>query len=347
MQLFFSVRDTGIGVAPDQHEKLFKPFAQVDQELTRRHGGTGLGLAISKNIVGLMHGEVFLKSELGHGSTFSFTMTVVPNPVVAEHKPFPPLENLRLAIAAAEGPFHDELTRLARRFGATLVDASPTLLGATPGWDVAILDLDAARISELVAEARPAPELPPERMFGLVPLSLPSGTRAALRVHFRLLINKPIHHAALYSLLAAAVQTPVVAQARRQSTGLRVLLVEDEPVNRLLMQKQLTALGCSWAKAENGRAALEELARNSYDFVLMDLYMPELDGVAAIRQIREGQAGEAAKGVWISVLTADARNDQKDRAMEVGANDYLVKPVNLPELRVALEKSVIARRARR
>ena len=93
-----------------------------------------------------------------------------------------------------------------------------------------------------------------------------------------------------------------------------------------------------------GRVALQELARKPFDIVLMDLYMPELDGVAAIAQIRAGRAGETVKDVWIAALTADARADQKDRTLEIGANDYLVKPVSLPELRLTLEKFAIARR---
>ncbi|MDB6127117.1 MAG: sensor hybrid histidine kinase [Verrucomicrobia bacterium] len=347
MRLIFSVRDTGVGIPPEQHEKLFKPFTQLDNALTRRHGGTGLGLAICKNIVELMGGQVFLKSAPGLGSVFSFTVGVESNPVVTDHKPFPLLEHLRLAIAAPEGPTRDELARLGRRFGATLVETTPALLAATSGWDVALLDLDAMRIGELVAESRPSPDLPPERVFGLVPLSLPSATRAALRVHFRLLVNKPIHHEALYSLLATAVETPVSLPARREPTGLRVLLVEDDAVNQLLMQKQLTAVGCEWVKADNGRLALLELSRKRFDFVLMDLYMPEMDGVDAIKQIRSGRAGEPARDVWIAALTADARTDQKERTLEIGANDYLVKPVALPALRVALEKFAIARRTKR
>ena len=346
-RLIFSVRDTGIGIPADQHANLFKPFTQLDHALTRRHGGTGLGLAICKNIVGLMGGQFLLKSDPGQGSTFSFTVPVEPNPAVADRKALAPLEHLRLAIAAPDGSLREELMRLGRRFGATLVETTPALLPGTPGWDVALLDVAPDRVTELVAETRASPDLPPERVFGLVPLSMPSVTRAALRTHFRLLLSKPLHQDALYSVLAAVAETPVVTQPRRGADGLQVLLVEDDPVNRLLMQKQLTAVGCRWTKAENGRVALEELARKPFDLVLMDLYMPELDGVAAITQIRAGRAGEGVKDIWIAALTADARNDQKERTLEIGANDYLVKPVSMPELRVALEKFTIARRSPR
>ena len=265
---------------------------------------------------------------------------------LCRRKPLAQLESLRLAVAAPEGPLRAELVRLGRRFGVKLVETTPGLLAATPDWDVALMDLDPARIAELAAETQPSPELPPERVFGLVPLAMPSAARSALRTHFRLLLNKPLHQDALYSVLAAVAETPVVVQPKRSSTDLNVLLVEDDPVNRLLMQKQLMALGCRWTKAENGRVALQELARKPFDLVLMDLYMPEVDGVTAIKQIRAGRAGEATKNVWIAALTADARNDQKDRTLEMGANDYLVKPVSMPELRVALERFAIARRVR-
>ncbi|MDB6094901.1 MAG: sensor hybrid histidine kinase [Verrucomicrobia bacterium] len=345
-KLTFSVRDTGIGIAPEQHEKLFKPFGQLDQALTRRHGGTGLGLAICKNIVELMGGQFSVQSELGRGSTFSFTIGIEPHPTISYRKPLAPLPQLNLAIAAPDGSGRTELMRLGKRFGANLAETVPSQLALTPGWDVALLDLSAHKITELISESQPSPDLPPERVFGLVPVSTPSVVRAALRNHFRLLINKPVHQDALYAVLATVADSPVVAQPKRDSSGLSVLLVEDDPVNRLMMQKQLSILGCRWTKAENGRIAVQEMARKAFDVVLMDLYMPEMDGVTAIAQIRGGRAGELGKDVWIAALTADARSDQKERTLEMGANDYLVKPVSLPELRVALEKFAIARRRR-
>ncbi len=346
VRLVFSVRDTGAGIPAEQQDRLFKPFTQLDHGLTRRHGGTGLGLAICKNVVNLMGGDITLQSQVGQGSTFTFVVPVEPNPAVAERRPLAPLGQLNLAVAVDPGPLRDEVVRLARRFGASLIETTPDQLAATPGWDVALMDLAADRITGLVGDPRPSPDLPPERVFGLVPLSLPAVTRTALRVHFRVLLSKPLHHDALYSVLAAIAETPVVTQARRAPTDLNVLLVEDDPVNRLLMQKQLSAAGCRWTKAENGRAALEELTRKPFDLVLMDLYMPELDGIAAIAQIRAGKAGENVKDIWIAALTADARNDQKERTLEIGANDYLVKPVSLPVLRVALDKFMLARRRR-
>lgn len=344
-KLVFYVRDTGIGIAPEQHAQLFQPFSQLDHALTRRHGGTGLGLAICKNIVEMMGGQIQLKSALGHGSTFSFTIPMESLDADMGIRPPPPLEQLNLAIAASAGSLRAELLRLGKRFGAKLISTTPETLGETMGWDIALVDVSVALAAELAALPDPRPFLPPERMFGLVPLSLPSAQRAALRKHFRLLINKPVHQDTLRGMLAALTDAPALTEPLHGPIDVDVLLIDDDPVNQLLMQKQLSSLGCRWTKAENSRIALQELARASYDFVLMDLHMPDVDGVTAIKQIRAGEAGEAMKDVWIAALTADARITLKEQAFAIGANDYLIKPVTMPELRIALAKFATARRA--
>ncbi len=345
-QLVFYVRDTGIGIAPDQHANLFHPFTQLDNALTRRHGGTGLGLAICKNIIELMGGQIQLKSAVGHGSTFSFTLPLESLDAGMELRPVQPLDELSLAIAAPAGSLRAELMRLAKRFGTRVIASSPESLGQTAGWDVALMDVSPALAAELAALPAPRPELPPERIFGLVPLSLPSSQRAALRTHFRLLINKPVHQDALRGLLVALRDASTLTEQQRETADLNVLLIDDDPVNQMLMQKQLSSLGCRWTKADNSRTALEELARAPYDFVLMDLHMPDVDGVTAIKQIRAGQAGAAMANVWIAALTADARITLKEQALAIGANDYLIKPVTMPELRIALGKFAMARRSR-
>ena len=343
-KLVFFVRDTGIGIAPEQHAQLFQPFSQLDHALTRRHGGTGLGLAICKNIVEMMGGEIHLKSALGRGSTFTFTVPMESLDVGMGVRPPPPLAELNLAVAAPAGSLRAELLRLGKRFGAKLIATTPETLGETVGWDIALVDVSVALAAELAALPNPRPFLPPERLFGLVPLSLPSAQRAALRKHFRLLINKPVHQDTLRGMLAALSDAPTLTEPLRGPVDVDVLLIDDDPVNQLLMQKQLASLGCRWTKAENSRVALQELACASYDFVLMDLHMPDVDGVTAIKQIRAGEAGEAMKDVWIAALTADARITLKEEVFAVGANDYLIKPVTMPELRIALGKFATARR---
>ncbi|MBS0630768.1 MAG: response regulator [Verrucomicrobia bacterium] len=336
--LTFAVRDTGIGIAPEDHGRLFKPFTQLDGTATRRYGGTGLGLAISKNIVELMGGGISFTSEQGVGTIFTFTIRAERAEAPGDSTVIPLRATpMRLAIAAPAGALRAELARVGERSGAQVIETTPEELAAVPEWDLAVMAVDDLLASELAIMAEPRAGLPPEKIIGIVPLSFPTARRNALRPHFRLLISKPVHHESLRALLAGVpgAAAPVADEA---ALNLRVLLVEDNRINQRLMQKILTNLGCTWALADHGRAALEQIAAGPFDVVLMDLHMPEMDGITAIKKIRAGEAGDAMRGCWIIALTADARAEQRTLAMEAGANDYLTKPVKLPDFSAALQR---------
>lgn len=346
-ELTFTVRDTGIGIDTALYNRLFHPFSQLENaDTTRRYGGTGLGLAISSNLVQLMGGRIDLKSEPGVGSTFTFTIQaeVMELDPHAPKAPPPNISGVRLAVADQPGSLRRELCQLGRRWGALVTETTFEELPAK-SWDVALIDVDEALANELAKLPEPRSGMERESMLGLVPLGLAPAVRTALRPHFRVLINKPAHHQALHSLLAAPVsrRTSAAPFTPSNTFDLRVLLVEDNPVNQRLMQKILAKLGCRWTVAENGRIALEELSRTDFDVVLMDLHMPEMDGLTAITRIREGRAGEERKGVWIAALTADARVDQRERVMTAGANDYLLKPVRLNDLDRLLQRFIASR----
>jgi len=333
-RLEFSIRDTGIGIPADQHPKLFKPFTQLDASSTRKFGGTGLGLAISQNLVQLMGGEITVVSEPGRGSTFSFFVRV---PVAALPPPAPDLGGLRLALIAPAGPTRRELARLAARWRAQLIEVDEPAALADKIWDTALVTLDEAAARALAGQPASA-VLQSARTFALVPVTLPTELRAALRAHFRLLVNQPVRHGTLLALLSGVRTAPVLTSPPPAHFGLQVLLVEDNAVNQRLVQRILSNLGCKWTVAGNGRIAVEELARGAvdYDFVLMDLHMPEMDGLTAIEEIRAGKAGPRAAALWITVLTADARDSQRERAYAAGVNDYLIKPLRLPDLEASL-----------
>lgn len=341
-ELKYTVRDTGIGIDQSKYDRLFRPFSQVEDSSTRRYGGTGLGLAISRNLVELMGGEIGLESEVEVGSTFNFTIKAEEVPVDSSiARPAPPnISGMRLAVVAAPGSLRTELSRLGKRWGAQVLEMTAEGFSAAT-WDMALVDLPDGQAADLslLKEARRG--MPREKMVALVSLGLPPEIRTALRPHFRMLVNKPAHHASLRAALGATssrrVLRPVITE---NSFDLRVLLVEDNPVNQRLMQKVLANLGCTWAVAENGKMALDELRRVDYHVVLMDLHMPVMDGATAIGAIRDGLAGENMRDVWIAALTADARPEQKKRVRELGANDYLVKPVRIAELRKMLERYV-------
>jgi len=347
-RLEFSVRDTGIGIPPEYHDKIFRPFSQVDDTTTRRYGGTGLGLAICKNIVELMGGAISFSSEPNRGSTFTFTIQV---PIAAPAAPSPqPLVGQRLAIATRSGGLREELSLLGQRFGATVLHREEAALAQVGDWDLALIDVTGPAAMDLALQRPPRPGLPPEKIVGLVPIVLPGELRDTLRSHFRYVLNKPLHHDMLRSLLTPPPESaasaalppapprPVVPQRKTPRYDLDVLIVEDNAVNQRLIQKVVANLGCRWTAAENGRIALDWLSRNTPNLVLMDLHMPELDGLSAITKIRAGDAGAEKRDLWIIALTADAREDQRTRTLAAGANDYLTKPVRLPELTAALDR---------
>jgi len=337
--LVFAVRDSGIGIPPEQQAKLFKPFSQVDQQSTRRYGGTGLGLVICRNLVRLMGGEITLASEAGKGSTFTFLIRAeVIEPAAP---PVPALAARSLLLVGAPGAVRDELAALAAGWGVRVrtVDEPP---GPDAPEDLVVVDLPEGRA--LATVRLPEPPWPMARTIGLVSLTLPAELRAPLRDRVASLINKPVRHNQLRRCLLA--ETPLAAAPLAPTAGptggqvLRVLLVEDNPVNQRLTQRLLERHGCTWQLAENGRLALEALRAPgaAFDLVLMDMHMPEMDGLTAIRKIRAGEAGPAATDLWIVALTADARAERREEVFDAGANDFITKPIAVPEFRASLER---------
>ncbi|HTO03919.1 MAG TPA: ATP-binding protein, partial [Opitutus sp.] len=345
--LEFSIRDTGIGIDPEHHARIFRPFSQVDESTTRRFGGTGLGLAICKNIVELMDGSISFVSAPGVGSTFTFTIRASLHATDEIPEVVPNLADQRLALVVESAGLREELTRLGRRLKAEVIPVDFHQLTSTSNWDIAVVDVSDAIAVELASRITPHEGLAPEKIVGLVSIALPAEVRSLLRTHFRVLLNKPPHHDTLCSLLgtrasASPFQSPAPAP-RADRFDLSVLIAEDNIVNQQLIQRVITNLGCRWSAVENGRAALESLTKHTPDVVLMDLHMPEMDGLSATKKIRAGASGEAARNVWIIALTADARAEQRQRTLAAGANDYLTKPVRLPELTQALRRFMKSR----
>jgi PAS domain S-box-containing protein len=200
----FSVRDTGIGISAEDRPRLFKPFTQLDSSTVRRYGGAGLGLAISQNLVRLMGGDIWLESQPGKGSTFYFTVRGRPAPhdAATVEAPAPSIAGVRIAVIAEEESLRSELRRVFGLAGATVVDLTlETLLQQT--WDFAVIDCGEALRAELDVYAR-YPEWKVDRMIGLATVGLSKLDREFLRPHFRILLNKPLHHRTLVELLSRA-----------------------------------------------------------------------------------------------------------------------------------------------
>jgi CheY-like chemotaxis protein len=277
-----------------------------------------------------------IASEVGRGSTFTFSVAVT---VAAPLPPSRDLAGLKVGLALPEGLLRRKIADLLAAWHAQVIEVGTLAEIAGGEREVGFVAIDDAQTRALAALAGPP--------AGLVPVAMSSELRLALRDYFRLLINKPVHYGALYALLAGSrAGGPARAPALTQF-GLRILVVEDNPMNQRLMQRILANLGCTFTMVDNGRRAVDELSRRAADFdlVLLDLHMPELDGIAALQEIWAGRACPQAQTLWIVALTADARAEERARAMAAGLNDFLTKPLRISELQASLRRFLDEREA--
>jgi PAS domain S-box-containing protein len=351
----FEVRDSGIGMKPEALAKLFSVFMQADQSMSRRYGGTGLGLAITRQLVELMGGRIDADSRPGEGSTFRFELpldvdTSVPRPVqaaelagrrvlVVEDNPTnrtildEQLGAAGMQVACAEnGAQALALARAAARagtpFDAALVDMKmPVMDGAT-----------------FAAEVRRDPPLARMRLAMLSSNAVGDERAQTLASGFDAYLAKPVRQNELLQTLQTLLGVPVAPQEFAASLALtrgrRVLLVEDNPVNQEVARAMLEDLGCAVRVADNGQRALEALADESFDLVLMDCQMPEMDGFEALRRFRtsHGVAGTFATPLDtpIVALTANALAGDSEACLAAGFTDYLAKPVKQQQLAALL-----------
>jgi PAS domain S-box-containing protein len=354
-ELQFSVRDTGIGIPPERIDRLFQSFSQVDASTTRRYGGTGLGLAISRRLSELMGGRMWVESEVGEGSTFHFTIRAeaapVPTPVYLQGAQ-PDLRGKRVLIVDDNETNRRILMLQTQAWGMVPREtASPE---EALGWvrrgdalDVAILDMQMPEMDGLMLAA----EIRKERDAGELPLvmltSLGRQEVGMGEVKWAAFLTKPVKASQLYDALVGIFATavreepdakrPVGSQfdaemGKRQP--LRILLAEDNAVNQKLALRLLERMGYRADLAANGLEALEALQRQRYDVVLMDVQMPEMDGLEATRRIR----GEIAEGVQpqIVAMTANAMKEDREICLAAGMDDYISKPIRVEDLVGAL-----------
>ena len=361
--ILFSVTDTGIGIPPDRMGRLFQSFSQVDTSTTRFYGGTGLGLAISKRLSEMMGGTMWAESDgiPGKGSTFYFTILAKPAPGIQRaylHQAQPDLSGKRVLIVDDNSANRQMLTLQTRAWGM-LPWATPSPAEAL-AWlrhgdrfDVGLLDVQMPEMDglRLAAEIK---SVCGDQTFALVLLtSLGQGEASAEGVEFAAVLTKPIKPSQLYNALVGifARQLPpgerreVVAPIRfdeqmAQRLPLRILLAEDNVINQKVALSFLERLGYRADVAANGLEVLRSLRRQPYDVVLMDVQMPEMDGLEATSILRQMSLSELAAGVQprIIAMTAAALREDREACLEAGMDDYISKPVRVEELVAALDK---------
>ena len=358
--LRFSVTDTGIGVAAEEHAKLFHPFVQGDGSTTRRHGGTGLGLAISKKLVGQMSGEIGIESSPGLGSTFWFTArfnTGVIDPVVegdaeifAGHRvlvldPCPATAESLVTALTDWGCLVQSTSSVAEALRMLNLEESEA-----GRFDAIIAGLEphSDNISSLVQAAARLKELAGTKVIMLSRLDEPDSHAAIAHGVIDSLLPVPFKRAALRDCLARLLKAesclPNLIPARSvESTWadgrgrLRVLVAEDCSVNQRVVGYQLQRLGHSEVIVSDGRAALEAVAFSQFDVILMDCQMPRVDGLMATRLIRERER-DSGRRTWIIAMTANVMQRDRDACIDAGMDDYLPKPIKLGDLAAALER---------
>ena len=347
------VKDTGIGIAADKLDGLFQAFSQVDSSTARRFGGTGLGLAISRRLVEAMGGKLWVESEAGVGTRFYFSFVTEAAAPVASELPQdrPELRGKRALLV------DDNLTNLrmlgvqAERWGMAQrpcesPQAALALLERGEHFDVVITDMHMPDMDGVVF-ARRVRAL--RSNLPIVLLSSVSMRQTPDAELFAAVLTKPARQLALFDVLVAALPAAQPVQRRQEDRvspfdvslagrlPLRILLAEDNEVNRQVALRMLKGFGYEADVAANGLEVLDALQRQPYDLVLMDIQMPEMDGLEATRRI--GQQFPARSRPRVIAMSANALREDADAAVRAGVDDYVVKPISVPMLRAALEKS--------
>ncbi|MBI5381418.1 MAG: PAS domain S-box protein [Opitutae bacterium] len=357
--LVVTIRDTGIGIPQEAQARLFQSFSQVDASTTRKFGGTGLGLAISKRLAELMGGRLWLESEPGKGSSFSFSIqtNAVAEPPLARQAPdVGLLVGRRLLVVDDNATSRRILSTLAQRWGMSARAAASgaealAWLRAGETFDVAILDMQMPEMTGAML----APEIQKLRTADQLPLVLLSSIGQAKleeRNLFAAYLAKPAKPAQLRNLLvgligyadphAAHIPVPAETPATTQPNPVsqrptRILLAEDNLINQKVAVQMLQRLGYRADVVSDGIAAIEAARHHPYDVIFMDMQMPRMSGIDATRELRRQLAGKEPRP-WIIALTANVMQEDRESCLAAGMDAYLSKPLDPAELKQALEQ---------
>jgi PAS domain S-box-containing protein len=350
VQLTFNVNDTGIGIPDEKLDRLFKPFSQIDNTTTRKYGGTGLGLAISTRLVELMGGNLKASSVLQKGTRFYFTLEMERTHIeIQQYRNLEKLRDKRILILDDNHTNRKILEQMFHNYGMHVTSFPNPLLALAAlkegaRFDMGIIDMrmpdmDGLEFGKHVAQLNTG-----------IPLLLYSSigssvSRIEINRFFKGHINKPIRHDVLLNRMVSILEdcntekpecpSPVINTTDNQNIAcdfpMKILLAEDNLINQKLAERVLELFGYHVDLAENGQQAFDMMQKNSYDLILMDVMMPDVDGIEATRRIRN-ELDENLQPIIIAV-TANALKGDKELCIAAGMNDYISKPINTQELR--------------
>ena len=351
--LHFAVRDTGVGIPPDRLEAVFRPFEQADLSTTKQYGGTGLGLTISVQLAKCMGGRLWAESEVGHGSTFHFTAVFGIGTAKDPHdiaRRRDAIDGLPILIVDDNETNRRILEGITANWGlcphatASATDALAAMdrleNSGTPVRmvlsDVQMPEIDGFGLFERLQEQVRHRDVP---LILLTSAARPGDVAKCREIGIAAHLIKPVKQSLLLDAIMSAVdergawsaQVPEPKASPNELAGsrvLRILLAEDNPTNQKFAVRAIEKAGHSVVVANNGREAVEAVEKDSYDVVLMDVHMPEMDGLEATRTIRARQhAAEHPRRLPIIAMTANAMKGDREQCLEAGMDGYVAKPV--------------------
>lgn len=350
-QIHFSVKDTGIGIPESRVKKLFQAFTQVDASTTRKYGGTGLGLAISKLLCEMMGGTIWVESTMGVGSTFHFFVISQVNPNQPTHCDIENILVNKNVLIVVDDPidqyFLNQQTESWGMFtrATTLTDEALYWIRDGAQFDAVIVDTEVATYQHFLDELAKDPN---GNNLPILVLNTPEHSKLPQNLHnveISGTLTKPFNTHHLYEKLTDIFSS---FSAKRQSKALmeidhemalkqplRLLIAEDNAVNQKVALKMLAKMGYRADIAGNGLEVLDALNRQNYDAILMDLQMPEMDGLEATKEIRKRLPENRPR---IIAMTANAMPGDREICLEAGMDDYLSKPVRIEQLQTVLKR---------
>jgi PAS domain S-box-containing protein len=359
--LKFSVQDTGVGMTAEQAAKLFQPFVQADSSMTRKYGGTGLGLTISKRLVEMMGGKIWVESEPGRGSTFSFTANfgLGKEKAKKQYKPASELRGMRVLVVDDNATSRDILQEMLESFTFEVTVAASGPEGITELenaendklFELVVMDwkmpgMDGIEASKRIKTHEGLKKIP--AIVLVTAYGREEIMQQANEVGLEGFLLKPVNPSILFDTIIQAFgeevpETSRIAQRREQETkafedirGANILLVEDNEINQQVAKEILEGAGLKVTLAADGQEGVNAVKESKYDVVLMDVQMPVMDGYTATREIRHLKS--EIRNVPIIAMTAHAMAGDEDKSLQAGMNGHVTKPIDPDQLFSTLQK---------